>query len=353
MTDGDGTFTELPAVPTRPVRTLARGKTQELSADDKRWLKHAEEHKIPIRFELRNPKRKGSASYYRYNKYKLATTISQMYELTEKKSRSRITADLKYDYSKGFITFPEHEPDDSDHYTARANSATRGPYHPTFHDTISSAFEDDDEQMTEEHREAMANLKAFAAKHAMELMRQQPPGDGPAEPTTYQEAIASPQAKLWLASMKKEYDALIETGTFVLVPRAAHQGRPIGSKWVYRIKRDKDGAIAKFKSRLVAKGFSEILGQSYMSDEVYAPVVSYDSLRTMLSIANQRGWDLHQSDVSNAYLQSYLPRPQYMTQPKGFERTAQRASPWYASYSAACTAPSRAGTTGTARSPSS
>ena len=77
----------------------------------------------------------------------------------------------------------------------------------------------------------------------------------------------------------------------------------------------------------MAKGFSEILGQSYMSDEVYAPVVSYDSLRTMLSIANQRGWDLHQSDVSNAYLQSYRPRPQYMTQPKGFERTGPKGEP--------------------------
>ena len=96
-------------------------------------------------------------------------------------------------------------------------------------------------------------------------------------------------------------------------------GRPIGSKWVYRLKRNACGEIVKYKSRLVAKGFSEILGQSFMADEVYAPVVSYDTLRAMLSIANQKGWDLHQADISNAYLQSVLPRSQYMVQPKGFE----------------------------------
>ena len=119
--------------------------------------------------------------------------------------------------------------------------------------------------------------------------------------------------------MQVEYDALKSTGTFVLVPRLPHMGRPIGSKWVYRLKRNACGEIVKYKSRLVAKGFSEILGQSFMADEVYAPVVSYDTLRAMLSIANQKGWDLHQADISNAYLQSVLPRPQYMVQPKGFE----------------------------------
>ena len=85
-----------------------------------------------------------------------------------------------------------------------------------------------------------------------------------------------------------------------LVPVSEVPAGLIGCKWVYRIKTDQHGRIAKYKARLVAKGYSEVLGDSYQADEVYAPVCSYDTLRTMLSVANQRGWHLHQADISNA-----------------------------------------------------
>jgi len=50
--------------------------------------------------------------------------------------------------------------------------------------------------------------------------------------------------------MKKENDALIKNGTWRLVdPR--FNVKPIGCKWVYKIKYKVDGSLDKYKARLV------------------------------------------------------------------------------------------------------
>lgn len=102
------------------------------------------------------------------------------------------------------------------------------------------------------------------------------------EPKTYQEAIKSDEKEQWLAAMQDEIESMRFNQTWELVPLPQNVS-PIGSKWVYKIKRNADGDICRFKARIVAQGFSQKYGIDY--DEVFAPVVSHITFRVLLSIA--------------------------------------------------------------------
>ena len=92
--------------------------------------------------------------------------------------------------------------------------------------------------------------------------------------------------------------------------------RPIGLKWVYKLKRDTDGIILKHKARLVAKGYVQRPGIDF--DEVFAPVTRLDSVRLLLAVAAQFKWQVHHMDVKTAFLNGELGEEVYVTQPPGF-----------------------------------
>ena len=53
-------------------------------------------------------------------------------------------------------------------------------------------------------------------------------------------------------------------------------------------------------------------------DEVFAPVVRYTSIRTLLAVGNICNWEIHQMDAKTAFLQGNLNEEIYMRQPNGF-----------------------------------
>ena len=87
------------------------------------------------------------------------------------------------------------------------------------------------------------------------------------EPTSYTQAVSDPQ---WRAAMGKEFDALMENGTWSLCPRPLNK-HIVRNKWVYKIKRKPDGNIESFKARLVAKGYDQKSGVDY--HETFSPVI--------------------------------------------------------------------------------
>lgn len=92
---------------------------------------------------------------------------------------------------------------------------------------------------------------------------------------------------------------------------------PIGNRWVYTVKRDENGKIAKFKARLVAQGFKQIQGETY--EETFSPVVNFGLIRFFFSLLiSYLGWTHIQCDVTSAYLYAPLSESIYMSQPKGF-----------------------------------
>nr|GEW59915.1 feruloyl CoA ortho-hydroxylase 1 [Tanacetum cinerariifolium] len=99
--------------------------------------------------------------------------------------------------------------------------------------------------------------------------------------------------------MKEEYDALVKNETWSLVPRASNTNVVYG-KWVYMLKRDKNGVITCYKARFVAKGFRQQPRIDFHG--TFSPVVKSTTIRAVLSLAVTNNWPLRQLDVHNAFL---------------------------------------------------
>lgn len=132
------------------------------------------------------------------------------------------------------------------------------------------------------------------------------------EPSTITQAF---KITHWRDACSVEFNALMNNGTWTLVPRRAHTNL-VGCKWLFRIKRNPDGSVARYKARLVAKGFTQTPGLDFK--ETFAPVVKPQTIKVVLTLALAQGWSLHQMDVNNAFLQGKLTEDVYMQQPPGF-----------------------------------
>ena len=94
--------------------------------------------------------------------------------------------------------------------------------------------------------------------------------------------LAPDERERWLKAAQDELQSLIENGTFELVQLPPGR-KAIGSRWVFRVKRNADGSIERYKGRLVAKGFSQRPGFDY--NETFAPTPKWASIRAILALA--------------------------------------------------------------------
>ncbi|GKA05867.1 putative ribonuclease H-like domain-containing protein [Tanacetum coccineum] len=93
--------------------------------------------------------------------------------------------------------------------------------------------------------------------------------------------------------------------------------RAIGTKWVYRNKKDERGIVVRNKARLVAQGHTQEEGIDY--DEVFAPVARIEAIRIFLAYASYMGFTVYQMDVKSAFLYGQIEEEVYVCQPPGFE----------------------------------
>lgn len=137
------------------------------------------------------------------------------------------------------------------------------------------------------------------------------------EPKNFSEAKKS---KEWTRACVDEIDSIEKNETWILVD-LPYGAKAIGLKWVFKIKRNADGSINKYKSRLVAKGYVQCHGIDY--DEVFAPVARIKTIRLLLNLAETYGWAVHHLDVKTAFLHGELKETVYVTQPEGFENKGE------------------------------
>ncbi|MGI4816432.1 MAG: reverse transcriptase domain-containing protein, partial [Janthinobacterium lividum] len=135
-------------------------------------------------------------------------------------------------------------------------------------------------------------------------------------PDTYDEAINSDDSAEWKVAMKEEIDSLMENKTWVLVDKPQNK-KVIDNKWIFTKKLNSKNEVSRFKARLVARGFTQIPGIDYI--DTFSPVTRLETVRALLGVAVQRGWNIKQFDVKTAFLYGALEEDLYMKQPRGFE----------------------------------
>jgi len=317
--------------PLHPVRPSLRVEPIGVFVPDsynfKRFKQAAMVHDYMIKL-VDNPKQVGKDSWKRYKKYQAASTFREIIELSvtssdpkvRKWQRSTALKDIAHDSSRGFILFPQHENKSPSHFVnaltvARMNSTV----------CIESLYSNEElEEAREkkvrrvlkkiekreqklksgegygvalltfqeqslslwEHDEVLARLDACyhyeSMLGAVAVARMLAEADDIPEPTQYRQATSPthPEREQWLASMGRERSTLLQSrGTWILVKRKSiGSHKPVKCKYVYKKKRNKDSTI-QFKSRLVGCGYSQIRGIDFSSDEVYAGVCSYSSMR--------------------------------------------------------------------------
>ena len=81
---------------------------------------------------------------------------------------------------------------------------------------------------------------------------------------------------------------------------------PIGCKWFFKLKVDKDGNICAFKARLMAQGFKHVHGFEY--DETFLSVAMLKSIWILVAITAFYDYEISQLDVKTAFLNGSLKR---------------------------------------------
>ncbi|GJS36552.1 reverse transcriptase domain-containing protein [Tanacetum coccineum] len=132
------------------------------------------------------------------------------------------------------------------------------------------------------------------------------------EPKKIAEAL---QDDSWVQAMQEELLQFKLQQVWVLVD-LPHGMKVIGTKWVYRKKRDERGVVVRNKARLVAQGYMQEEGIDY--DEVFASVARIEAIRLFLAFASFMGFIVYQIDVKSAFLYGTIDEEVYVSQPPSF-----------------------------------
>ncbi|GJY97188.1 putative ribonuclease H-like domain-containing protein [Tanacetum coccineum] len=133
------------------------------------------------------------------------------------------------------------------------------------------------------------------------------------EPKKVIQALKDPS---WMEAMQEKLlqFKLQQVWTLVDLPNGK---RAIGTKWVYRNKKDERGIVIKNKARLVAQGYTQEEEIDY--DKVFAPVARIEAFRLFLAYASFKDFMVYQMDVKSAFLYEEIEEEVYVCQPPGFE----------------------------------
>lgn len=125
------------------------------------------------------------------------------------------------------------------------------------------------------------------------------------------EALTDPN---WVKAMNEEMKALHQNNTWEITNLPKNR-KPIGCKWVFKIKYKSSGEVERYKARLVAKGYNQREGIDF--EETFSLVAKIVTVRIVISLSLHNSWPLYQLDINNAFLYGDLTEDVYMSLPLG------------------------------------
>ncbi|GKC93975.1 putative ribonuclease H-like domain-containing protein, partial [Tanacetum coccineum] len=180
---------------------------------------------------------------------------------------------------------------------------------------FNGAYDDDEDVGAVADFNNMDNTIAVSPIPTLRIHKDHPKGQILGDPTSTvqtrgkiqkaslaQQALTISQAlqdESWVEAMQEELLQFKLQKVWVLVD-LPYGKKVIGTKWVFKNKRDERSIVVKNKARLVAQGFRQEEGIDY--DEVFAPVARIEAIRLFLAFASYMGFTVYQMDVKSAFL---------------------------------------------------
>ena len=132
------------------------------------------------------------------------------------------------------------------------------------------------------------------------------------ETSSPEEATSGINGTEWSKSMMDEIKSLIANDLFDIVKKP-DKHKIVQCSWVYAQKKGSNGSIHRYKSRLVAKGYSKVKDIDY--GKAFAPVVRFDTIRFLLAHASKRNMELKEINVKRTFLYGTLDEEIFMNLP--------------------------------------
>ncbi len=132
-------------------------------------------------------------------------------------------------------------------------------------------------------------------------------------PRSWKQALHVP---CWRKAMENEIKELQAMKTWELTTRTPEM-KVVPGLWRYRVKRDENGVIQKYKARWVMDGSREPFARP--PETVYSPVAEMATIRMLFALAATLGHQVLQADFKNAYLNAEMDENIHVTQPYELE----------------------------------
>ncbi|GJY00098.1 putative ribonuclease H-like domain-containing protein [Tanacetum coccineum] len=168
---------------------------------------------------------------------------------------------------------------------------------------FNGAYDDDEDVGAVADFNNMDNTIAVSPIPTLRIHKDHPKGQILGDPTS----AVQTRGKIQKASSAQQALVLVDL---------PYGKKVIGTKWVFRNKRDKRSIVVKNKARLIAQGFRHEEGIDY--DEVFAPVARIEAIRLFLAFASYMGFTVYQMDVKSAFLYGTIEEEVYVHQPLRF-----------------------------------